>query len=147
MSNPSWKPEKSIEVVYAALIWIALLELELIAGFVLKSAPQTIAYHHLALGLTVAVCLAIPLLGKKPIVHDIQEICFYDVLVQVFGVMTFVPGQTPTTYLVLTQMIIILKLIRVLWPLMRIFGDFPAHWPTFGLLGIFRQYFFHQSTA
>lgn len=147
MNNPSWKPEKSIEVVYAALIWIALFELDVLAGFVLKSVPQTIAYYHVALGLTVAVCLAIPLLGTKPIVHDIQEICFYDVLVQVFGVMFFVPDQTPTTYLVLAKMVIILKLIRLLWPMMRIFGNFPANWPVFGLFGVFRQYFFCQSTT
>lgn len=145
MNNPSWKPEKSIEVVYAALIWITLFELDVLAGFVLKPVPQTIAYYHVALGLTVAVCLVIPLLGTKPIVHDIQEICFYDVLVQVFGVMTFVPDQKPTTYLVLAKMIIILRMIRLLWPMMRIFGDFPAHWPTFGLLGVFRQHFFRTN--
>jgi signal transduction histidine kinase len=147
MNNPAWKPEKSIEVVYAALIWIALFELDLLAGFVLKPVPQSIEYYHIALGLTVIGCLVIPALGAKPIVHDIQEICFYDVLVQVFGVMTFVPGQTPTTYLIMAKMVIILKLLRLLWPMMRIFGNLPAHWPVFGLLGILRLCFFRKSIA
>lgn len=147
MNNPAWKPEKSIEVVYAALIWIVLFELDALTSFVLKPVPQAIGYYHAALWLTVIGCLVIPALGSKPIVHDIQEICFYDVLVQVFGVLTFVPGQTPTTYLVLAKMVIILKLLRLLWPMMRIFGNLPAHWPVFGLLGILRLCFFRKSVA
>jgi signal transduction histidine kinase len=129
-----------IEIVHSALVWIALSAMEGIAGFYLQTTPQTESYYHVALGLSFIVFMLIPLLGRQPVVADIQEICLYDVFLQVYGLLTFAHGVKPTLYLTLAQLIIVLKLLRLGWPAMSLFVSLPKHWPPFGIIGVMRKF-------
>ena len=140
MQNSNEKPQITIQIVHAALIWVTLATFEIIAGFYLRLAEKSDWYYPLALGLTTVLFGSSLFFGKQAIVNDIQEICFYDVLVQILGYMLYTPGHKSEIYLALAQVVIILKLMRLAWPFFSPKFMLPSYWPSFGMIGLLRAW-------
>ena len=136
-----WKlqPIATIEVIHAALIWIGLYSAAIGAGFILRHIPSTENYYYAAIGLTLTLFLLVPLLGKKSLVFDIQEICLYDVFIQILGLILFQKGASPAIYLAASQMLTVWKTLRLTWPIFSRNTNLCDQWPTFGVLGLIRQ--------
>ena len=139
MKNFSWKPVETIEIVHAALIWITLFAAEGVASFILLQTTSAVSYFIVAIVLTLVFCLAIPLLGKKQLVFDIQELCLYDFFVQVIGLTLYLMGFSSVIYLTLAQLIFVLKLVRLVWPIYSRVKSLPTEWPSFGIIAIFHH--------
>ena len=135
-----WHPAITIEIVLAALVWITVFAYEFIANFFLRYAKTPLAYYYVAITVTIGLALVVPLLGKKPLVDDIKEICWYDVLVQFIGLASSLYHQSEQFYWILSQFILVLKMARVSWPLLAVNNGLPLNWPTFGMLGLIRQW-------
>lgn len=134
-----WHPAITIEIVLATLVWITVFAFEFIANFFLKFAKTPLTYYYIATTITIGLALVVPHLGKKPLVDDIREICWYDVLVQLIGLVSCLLHKSELLYWILSQFILILKMARVAWPLLVINSELPQYWPTFGLIGLTRQ--------
>lgn len=139
MQNTKWQPANTIEIVLAILVWLTLYASEFIASFFLRLTSSVITYYYVAIASTIVLALMIPLLGKKELVADIQEICLYDVFVQLVGLTSCIFHKSEAVYLFLAECVLILKMVRVAWPLLSYSGSLPAHWPSFGLLGFLRK--------
>lgn len=139
MSISERKPHEIIEIVHGTLLWIAMFSAEKIAAFVLRNTPQTEMYYFMTIGMTGILCLVIPILGKRKLDRDIQEICLYDFLVQIFGLILYTSSFSVTPYIVLAQMITVLKILRLGWPIFAAHKNYPPYWPTFGVLGAFHS--------
>jgi signal transduction histidine kinase len=121
-------------VVHAALIWILLAAMEAVANFYLQQPPAGVTYYQATLFLTCIACIATLRLGAARLARDVQELCLYDIFLQIFGLLTYVPNQKPTLYFALAQIIIILKMTRLGWPIFHFLIGLPANWPRFGLI-------------
>jgi signal transduction histidine kinase len=146
------KPSATNEIVHAALIWIVLYSAEFVVLYFLNKTPGDTIYYMVTIGATVLLTLAVPQLGNNALVADIQEICLYDVFVQIFGLYLHLTGapnyifhiHAPNfIYATLAQLILVMKLARVVWPLAT--HDVQAGWPPFGILGYYRQWRRHKS--
>lgn len=134
------QPINTIILVHAALIWIGLLSADSGAAYVLRRYGTGEAYYLVAIILTTLLCILMPLLGNKPLVHDIQEICLYDVFIQLLGLFLHKSKVVPDMYLTAAQVIIIWKGIRLTWPIYCKNLNLPSQWPVFGLLGLYRMW-------
>lgn len=139
MENAKLKSTNTIEIVFAGCIWLTLYSAEFIANFGFRYAKSPIDYYYIAIVATTLFALLAPLLGKKPIVADIVEICWYDVFVQLFGLISCILHWSETAYWILAHFIIILKMARVTWPIFNQSIGMPATWPTFGVMGFLRK--------
>jgi signal transduction histidine kinase len=141
MTTANTQPSTTIQTVHAALIWATLAGMEGIAQFYLRPLPKTMTFYYAALGLTAFVWVLVHCLGKSAIARDIQTICFYDVILQLMACLLFENGYHDSWYewyVALAQMIIILKLLRLAWPVCSTRLGLPPYWPPFGLLGWLR---------
>jgi signal transduction histidine kinase len=86
-----------------------------------------------------AIALSVLALGKNPVLRDIQEICLYDVLAQIIGGGLHWFGISNSYFLMLTNAIIILKVVRLCWRSSATADAPDGEWPTFGLLGLWRH--------
>lgn len=136
MEAKTQQAEINISLVHAVLIWLAIYSFELIAGFYLQGTPATEAYYHDALVFTSVLFVITPFLGFNPLVKDILELCFYDILVQILGLLMCVNGASPFIYFMLAQTINLLKVLRLTWPIFSSAIHLPETWPTFGLIGL-----------
>jgi hypothetical protein len=128
-----------IEVVHLMLLWITLYLVELVSGYVLGQLAYSLTWHYVAIALATLICVIFLGLGKKQFVHDIQEICIYDVVVQFFGLISYVPGTINLTYLALAQGIFVLKALRIIWPFIEYHRQTNLDWPLIGVLGLIRR--------
>ncbi len=141
MKNWTWQPANTIAITHAALIWIWLFAIEALAGAILRHHLETATYHHLALGIAGLVFFGMWCFGPARLAMDIQELIFYNVLVQAYGLYLFTHQMPSTLYKDLAQLIIFGYGLRVLWPLFyQGLGLLPA-WPPIGPLGLLRWLF------
>jgi signal transduction histidine kinase len=138
MGVKTWQRANTTEIILAAAVWATLFAAEMVAGFALRFAgkPPTASYHFVAIGLTLALFCATPLFGKRPLANDIRALCFYDVLVEFYGLLGYLHGDSDAGYLILAQWVINLKFLRVTWPLLSIFYNIPLTWPPFGPIAL-----------
>jgi signal transduction histidine kinase len=133
-SNDKWQPTNTVNVVLAVACWLTLFSAEAVANYFLPDRAAGVSYYYVAIFLTSVLCLLIPLLGARQIGCDVQELCLYDVFVQFFGAVTYTPGQPAIAYLILAQLVFLLKTIRVVWPIFSIAKKLPESWPVFGVI-------------
>jgi signal transduction histidine kinase len=138
MQHAAQRNSQTIEIVHCALIWLTLLASEMIAVFYLRRMAPSLTYCFAALGMAGALFLAISFLGTKPLVKDIQEICFYDVFLDCIGILILMQNYSTASFAIADQLILTLKIARVTWPLYCDKFGLPTSWPTFGLIGLFR---------
>jgi signal transduction histidine kinase len=139
MNNDRWQPTVTNDIVFALLVWGACYAYEFIAGFLLHYTQTAIGYYYASIPVAILLALLVPRLGNEPIANDMREICWYDVAVQIIGFVACLLHYSEVPYWILSQFIIVLKMTRVTWPLLRINFDLPATWPAFGFAGYFRQ--------
>jgi K+-sensing histidine kinase KdpD len=138
MHHPDQKNSQTIEIVHGAFIWLTLMAAEIVAVFYLRKMEPTLAYYMVRIGMSGALCLAISFFGNRALVRDIQEICFYDVLLDCLGILFFTQHYSTEYFAIADQFILTLKIARVSWPLYCNKFGFPPSWPTFGLIGLIR---------
>jgi signal transduction histidine kinase len=136
--NQSTSPN-TIEIVRAALVWLALYTAEVVVSYLLRHTPSAIFYYYVAIAATIVLVLVLPLLGRNPLIKDIQEICVYDIFVQIIGLLLCIFHGSEIFYLVLSEFILVLKIARVTWPLFSQNGTLPPTWPQFGLIALFSK--------
>lgn len=138
MNRWTWHPANTIENTHAALLWIGLFAVETLASTILRQHHATAMYFHIAGAIAVAALLVLFWFGTAKLVCDIQELVFYNVLIQGYGLYGFTTGQPPTRYEDLAQLMFFGYGLRVLWPLFYQGVGLLQTWPPFGLLGLLR---------
>jgi signal transduction histidine kinase len=122
-----------IHRISAALLFITF---EQVAGNVLRITNTALPYYLLSISLAMVLVVLVRRLGDTPFLRDLQEICFYDVLVGIFGLCVNQPDQKPVAFWILSSAVAYLKIVRILWVGRNAQGEIYASWPVFGLLGL-----------
>jgi signal transduction histidine kinase len=133
------KPIIALQIVSRAVLWIFILSGELIASEILNYTPSTHLYYIATISITAALFLMTFRLGESGLIRDIRELCFYDILIQCFGLARYQTEHFFTLYLVLCIAVVLLKFTRLLWHIRNTNGDALANWPVFGLIGYFHE--------
>jgi signal transduction histidine kinase len=140
MQKQDWHPSRTVEIVHAALIWLALYSSEAIAVYILRRGPQqSTGFFFVAIGVTFLLFLATLRMGNKALVRDVQEICLYDVFVQFFGLASRINDYEGVYYATLAQAVTVMKIARLSWPMLEHRFGLAHTWPIFGLLGLLRK--------
>lgn len=121
--------------LYRGAAWVTLFNLELVATIILSGHGKDWYYHPLATVLAVVVALALPRLGRDPLITDLTDLCWYDVGVQLLGWMCAKAGWPLAPYATLACAIYFIKLVRIFWPAVSARGEF-IPWPRFGMCGL-----------
>lgn len=139
MQKEASQSSSEIEIIHAALIWLGLFSADLGAAFVTRHAPPDIIYYLGVIFVTFLLFIATLFAGTKPLIRDIQEICLYDIFVQIIGPIASWLGYDAIYYLSFAQLIVVMKCVRLAWPMFEHRFGLPHCWPTFGLLGLLRR--------
>lgn len=127
------------EIGLRAIALLVFFLCDAIANRLLLKAPPNHWYYVAATLLALVIALSVLSFGKRPVLRDIQEICLYDILVQMIGCGLYWFGVSISYFFTLTSAIIILKVVRLCWRSSAA-ADVPdGEWPTFGLLGLWRH--------
>ncbi len=133
------KPINLIALILSGAAWLALVSYEFIATTLIRASMPHVGYYVAALGVTIMLVFLMPRFGQAGLVVDLQEICLYDVFVQLFGLYLYLTGQKTTWYLILALAIFFLKNIRIIWGVATFGAGVASRWPTFGLIGLLRR--------
>ena len=145
MQKMPWSMVQPIEVVHMTMLWIALYSAEFVAAFILNAVPYSKTWHYTAIANVAVFCLLVRYLGQKQFVADIQEICIYDIFVQIIGLLSYRPGTANQFYVSLTQGIVVLKVLRIIWPYIEYQRQTNIPWPLIGVFGIIHRLRFRQT--
>jgi hypothetical protein len=77
--------------------------------------------------------------GKGCVVADVMEICLYDLLTLLLGLLLLVAGQSTMPAKVLNYGFFVVLVARLCWHFKAADGESAATWPVFGLLGLFSR--------
>lgn len=117
-----------------ALAWTIVMAIEFLATIILQIGRPFFNYHLMAIGISLIVAIVIPILGRWPVIQDLQDLCWYDVAIQCYGLLCSVAGGSLAWYLMFSILIFFLKSIRLVW-----FEKTPegaiVNWPIFGMVG------------
>ena len=127
----------SVEYLLRSSGWLVFLNAEGVAGPFLKFTSGYLDYYGVAIFLAALLVIALHRLGPSPLIRDLKEICLYDVLIQIYGLILHLMHFDANSYWVLATAIPLLKFIRVIWWGKNLDGDLLAAWPTFGFVGFF----------
>ncbi|MEN9865879.1 MAG: hypothetical protein RL748_1469, partial [Pseudomonadota bacterium] len=139
MTTPSYKKLFSLEIQLRTIAAILFLITEKIAGKLLRVPETALGYYTLAFLCALILLCLVRRIGDSPMVHDLEEICFYDVLLAPLGLFMQQIGQSDYLFFVLADAIVLLKIIRLIWWGKNQQGELAASWPVFGILGFFRK--------
>jgi signal transduction histidine kinase len=114
--------------------WIILLLLDQVAAIILQAFRPFIHYHLLSIAIAVVILLLVSTMGRKPVMRDLQEICLYDVGVQLYGLVCFGHGYPMASFVMLANAVLILKFMRIFW-LAKDDASCLIAWPVFGVIG------------
>jgi signal transduction histidine kinase len=143
MKRTESNPINALLVLEVALrfgVWAILFQAEIVASNLLGFASPTIGYYYLSLGIAIIFVGLIRFAGPSRLVADIQELCFFDILIQLLGIALFFSGNKQTSHIFvgLSTALLLAKTIRLLWPVTVLPDQRIIGWPVFGLLGLFR---------
>jgi signal transduction histidine kinase len=124
-----------IDVIHRISACVLFVSFARVAALLLRWPGTALGYYLLAISLAIILIGLVRLLGESPLLRDLQEICFYDVLVGCYGLYAQRTGQTAVVFWVLSSAISYLKIIRILWWGRDAHGVLRVSWPVFGLLG------------
>ncbi|MEN9868349.1 MAG: Sensor histidine kinase RcsC [Pseudomonadota bacterium] len=132
-------PTITTEVIARSMLWFFLVCVELIAITFVPSAPRNHLYYvtTIAIASTITV-IALTRFGNFGLSRDFAELCLYDTLCQCTGLLFYFLKIQPTIFIVVTNSIVLLKIVRLLWPVKSVGGAQMATWPVFGLMGLYR---------
>jgi hypothetical protein len=133
------KPAITIEIAMRTAIWFFLCSSESLANQVMRYAPPNELFYAFSLSLAIALFVAMRLFGDSALVSDIRELCFYDILIQLFGLLTYLIGLNSLPIIILAYALIILKGLRLLWTGKNTDESVFTSWPVFGFLGYLKS--------
>jgi signal transduction histidine kinase len=122
-----------IHRISAALLFVAA---ERVAGVIFNLVGRALAYYLLAICLAGLSIWLVRRLGDTPLLRDLQEISFYDVLVGILGLALQQAGKPAAVFWVLSAAVGYLRVARLLWWRRNAEGELQLAWPVFGLLGL-----------
>ncbi len=129
----------AVEYLLRISCGLAFLNLEKIGATILKMTAERWDYYGVQIALSAAIVIAMHQLGKSALIRDIKEICFYDLIVQIYGLIQFIMAWPVEIYMVLANAVLILKFLRLVWWGRTTDGELLAAWPVFGALGYFAK--------
>ncbi|MEN9867677.1 MAG: hypothetical protein RL748_3267 [Pseudomonadota bacterium] len=103
-------------------------------------------YYGCAILFAIVLVVAFRCLGNSQLIRDLQEICLYDVFVQIYGFFA-APGTQYGWYLILANAVLLLKFLRLAWFGRNQAGQLQAGWPVFGILGYFDKHRLVEETG
>jgi signal transduction histidine kinase len=133
------KPVITIQIVARTLLWLLVFSFESALSELLKHMPPTYLFHVALVGMAVLLFAITFCFDDSPLVQDIRELCFYDVLVQCMGLAMYFYYYNPPVLYALSYTVIALKFMRLLWPGRTAEGDGFISWPVFGVVGLYRK--------
>jgi signal transduction histidine kinase len=141
--TPQLDARAPLEGVLRFGVWSILFQAEMLAIHVLAQLPQNIRYYYVSLAIATVFVGLIRFAGPSRLVADIQELCVWDVVIQLIGIALFDARnpQTPTIFGSLANALLLAKSIRLLWPVSCLPMQGVAAWPVFGLIGLVRGTF------
>jgi hypothetical protein len=129
----------SVEYFLRVSAWLLALSSEVFFGWAIKLLQEYANYYVLAIFLATLLCICVRYMGAFPVMRDLQELCFYDVLVQIYGLVLFATNTSFASYLIAAIAVYLLKFIRLVWWGKNLEGELLAQWPVFGILGLFSK--------
>ncbi len=129
-------PAIVMQVITQAMLWIFVFSIELTNVMIVQYVPKTYLMYIVTFLSTTIAFLLVFRLGNTPLLRDMQDLFFYDVLAQLvglFSVLYFDPDKF--VYHVLVGAITIAKCSRLLWIENKGPSDSPVGWPIFGVFG------------
>lgn len=129
----------AIDASVRFVLGVVLCLFELFSHLALRNAPQNESFYLRAIFVALLLYGLFMRFGNSDLVRDLREICLYDVLVQIFGLLWFALGNLSFVTQILAGTVLVLKVVRLFWPAAMPDG---GRWPVFGVLGWLRR---HQS--
>lgn len=139
MATESPLPSNAKEVAIRTQLVLFLGAADVAATIALMRAPASATFYYVAIAAASIIFLIMLPLGKREIIQDMQDICLFDLFVQITGLILYRYRVDVVYVLTLAQAVGLLKLLRLLWGINRIEANFHARWPVFGVLGLFRD--------
>lgn len=127
---------KEVAIRTQLVLFLGFTEL---AAVIALTNNASISFHYVAIAAACVLFLIMLLLGERAIIRDIQDICLFDVFVQIIGLISYEYRISVVYFLTLAQAVWLLKLLRLLWGINQVEPQFHAAWPVFGLLGLVRR--------
>lgn len=117
-----------------AFAGVFVCAVEYLATSILQVAQPFADYHLIAIMLSLVVLLLVPFLGRQGVICDLQDLCWYDLLVQIYGLFCARSGHDLSFYGTLAIFIYYLKFTRILWAERESNGAL-VEWPILGFVG------------
>ena len=133
-------PAIIMQVTTQAILWIFVFSTELTSVMILRYVPQTHMVFVVTFLSTAIAFLLILRIGDTPLLRDMQDLFFYDILAQLIGLCSVLFfDREMLFYSVLVGAITIAKCFRLLWINKKSNLDIPVGWPVFGFWGYLKQ--------
>ena len=126
----------AIDASVRFVLGVVLCLFELFSHLALRNAPQNESFYLRAIFVALLLYGLFMRFGNSDLVQDLKEICLYDVLVQIFGLLWFALGNQSYVTQILAGTVLVLKVARLFWPASLPDG---GRWPVFGVLGWLRH--------
>jgi hypothetical protein len=137
MNNDNIRPVQVDAVLAQGMVLFlasALMMLDAIVNYLMEYAPPKIPWYVMAFVLTsIVLGFAWHMTRKANILDVVVDLCFYDVLIQLFGMLMFFerwnpPAPNPIPYHVAAISVALIRTVALLWPLF-----FKTPWPVIGI--------------
>lgn len=141
MQNSNVRPLISVEYLLRISAWILALGTEAGGAALLQLGvvKSNMNFYGVGIAFTALICIAARYMGPFAVIRDFEELCVYDLLVQVYGLALHLFGVSYSSYLILTIAVYLLKVVRLLWWGKNLEGELLCEWPVFGVLGFFAK--------
>ncbi len=126
------------EISVRLLVIVFIVSTEYLSQIALQHFLQNHLFYIAASALAMFVFVTMPMFGDSKFALDIQELCFYDFLAQLLGLILYLLYIEPTAYLIIANAILILKGIRLFWMGKSTNAAEFTGWPIFGIIGFYR---------
>mgnify|MGYP001558188998 CR=1 FL=1 len=130
--RPNMTLNGAIDASVRFVLGVVLCLFELFSHLALRNAPQNESFYLRAIFVALLLYGLFMRFGNSHLVRDLKEICLYDVLVQIFGLLWFALGNRSYVTQILAGTVLVLKVVRLFWPATMHDG---GRWPVFGVLG------------
>jgi hypothetical protein len=136
-----------IQLITRTLIGLFIFSSEIATHAILRLMPLTYLFFVALIVNAIVLFWLTYRLHDDALTRDIRELCFYDIVVQCIGLASYFYWYYPPLHAALSSAIFMLKIGRLLWPLLNDDGSALAGWPVFGPLGYWRKHAAHAPQA
>ena len=126
----------STPIIVRAMLWVFVLMVEVIIPYFTVNWYQKIGFDATNIISTVLILAATFRFGESNLMAGFRDLCLYDIIVQCFGWYSYQAGYSMEYYNTFTYSVLVLKFIRLLWPLQNNSGSELVDWPVFGIFSL-----------